>query len=415
MNVIVAPTAVAHRSGSDPFGPANASQIAPCVQHAFDQVMDHIDCGVGALAITGAAGTGKTFLLGLIEDACLRDGLVVRLLHRGDLANAASGESCDVLLIDEADGIEPALLETLIRGPRKAAVCTVIACIKDRDDRFAKAQMLLIPIQRLGNQEAANYVRRVATASDLFTQDAVNLLVGAAGGSIRMLRMLAGMALFCAGRDGSKEVASRHVTEAFASRIIGPADTEAQDLSRLLNVHYSDVPLDAGVDEWNALCVDKRLNQWAATPTLAGVCFKAIFQFLAGPGLVTAATAAILMFAFGPGSQLLPRSSFASPAVAGTHANDLAEIVSPAAASVIDVSHHDRGNGANGAHFARASASRTYAVAALGRPLFPQSSRGSVNRRAPQPVVSQELAVGPGSERIELSAPFDMPAMESAD
>ena len=405
MNVVFGASEVANRPSLDPFGP-DFAPVAPSVQRAFDQVMQQIELGAGAAAVIGAPGTGKTHLLSLVEDACLRRGLLARRVHRGDLVNSVLSEPSDVLLIDEAECIDQQILETLTRGKTKIAAFTVFACAKDRDNRFSKAQARLVPISRLSDQEAANYIRRAAISGDLFSHDALNLLVGAAGGSIRMLRMLAGMALFCAGRDGSSQVGSRHVTEAFASRIIGPSDNEAADLSLALNVHYSDVPLDRGVDEWNALCVDKRINQWAATPTLMGVCLRTFFKFLAAPGLVTASTIGIVMFALGPAPQLLPKGALGNAAFAASPRSD-AEAVPPAAEVqyAADVPRHSVRHAAFAQPFAPSSTGRIYAAAAVGHPLFPGRPQISTSVADARPVVSQTLRVALPVPPVELSAP----------
>ena len=204
------------------------SQIAPPLQFTFSEVMRHIALRTGVVVVVGSAGTGKTLLLQLLEEACASNGLSVRLVDRGDLAYLAVGERCDLLLVDEADWVSAELLQTLMSPQTRAAVSPRSSpALTFRQPGFATdTHPELVRLDGLTEKEAEKYVQ-VVSEPGLFSPDAVKLLASAAGGSVRMLRSVASFAISCAGRNGRSQVSFADVQETLANRTISPQDSTA--------------------------------------------------------------------------------------------------------------------------------------------------------------------------------------------
>src|SRR5260221_345045 len=96
----------------DPFAHDGASPLGP-VRAAFEQLMRHVDLKTAVIVVVGPAGSGKTFLLDITEEACRGRGISVLRIERGDLAHTIIGKCADILLVDEADFVDEATLNFL--------------------------------------------------------------------------------------------------------------------------------------------------------------------------------------------------------------------------------------------------------------------------------------------------------------
>jgi hypothetical protein len=110
----------------DPFARDGIAPMGP-VRAAFEQLMRHVELGTTIILIVGPGGSGKTFLLGIAEEACRTCGISVLRIERGDLAHTVIGKHVDLLLVDEADFVDQATLN-FIAGHPETAKTVVFAC-----------------------------------------------------------------------------------------------------------------------------------------------------------------------------------------------------------------------------------------------------------------------------------------------
>jgi type II secretory pathway predicted ATPase ExeA len=230
----------------DPFGREAPTPILTPVQSAFDDVMREIGCGATVIVIAGPTGSGKTFLLGLIERAHVRDGRSVQRIERGDLASLARCADCDLLLVDEADSTDQMTLQRLLSnegGKRPAS--TVFACRPSAAQRFVgNGVPVFVTLSMISAAEARSFLlERAASAGcpDLFNGEALDSLIAASSGSPRLLKSIGGHALFFAASEGAKQIEPNHVEEALLAQFGVPpsvsaeAKSEGQESNRLLN------------------------------------------------------------------------------------------------------------------------------------------------------------------------------------
>ena len=186
----------------DPFGREAPAPIVPPVQLAFDEVMREIGRGTTVIVVIGPAGSGKSLLLDITESACSSRGLSVGRIDRGDLAHTVLGEAPDLLLVDEADSVDPPTLQLMLSnrddtGPRSI----VFACRLSDTARYAgEAVPVFVKVAPLAPADARKFIiERVTGAghAELFEPEALDRLVAATKGSPRLLQSIAGHALFC--------------------------------------------------------------------------------------------------------------------------------------------------------------------------------------------------------------------------
>jgi type II secretory pathway predicted ATPase ExeA len=206
----------------DPFAttvdPADAFASQAFVA-ARDAVLHELAKGARLIALIGAAGTGKTLLLQAIEAALARAGIDVCRVSRGDLVidEARAG---NVLLVDEADRMSDAAIIALAKSVADPAQpAAVVALTRRRLDHLALAVApRTVTLEELGSNDARDFiidrVRRAGGDPALFTPGALGALTYAAGGSPRLLRLLASGAMFQAAHDGASRVEIGHARRA---------------------------------------------------------------------------------------------------------------------------------------------------------------------------------------------------------
>ena len=208
----------------DPFGPACAETgfgVAASVLVARERLMAAIRRGDPLTVLAGRPGMGKTLLLAMIEQACRADGINVRTVARGDMAHTALGSDPELLLIDEADTINAATLKALAPGTAEAAAATMVfAAAQPALHRISSdVRTTIVDLRPLDPAEARDFLlSRAAQAGrvNLFTPEALDIIVDAGRGSPRLLRVLAGAAMFQAVSDGIAQVMPEHASLAAA-------------------------------------------------------------------------------------------------------------------------------------------------------------------------------------------------------
>lgn len=165
----------------------------------------------GIIALLGAAGVGKTTMLGALEAELRAQGHAPQRVECGDLLAAPFPP---LLLVDEADRIEDAVLATLARENCVA----VLAALPGFAARLAELPHRLVRLHGLQEEEVPGYVAaRLATLglpADRIASAALSALGEASAGVPRRLNVLIGSSLFMAEMDGVPQATPSHVQAA---------------------------------------------------------------------------------------------------------------------------------------------------------------------------------------------------------
>jgi hypothetical protein len=208
----------------DPFGPASSATgfgVAASLLVAQEKLLAAVGRGDPLTVLTGRPGMGKTLLLAMVEQAYRGDGIDVRSVARGDMAHVALGSHAQLLLIDEADTINTATLKALAPGTAgSAAPMMVFAVARPALHRLSSdVRATIIDLRPLDPEESRDFLLARAAAAgrlDLFTPEALDVIVDAGQGSPRLLRVLAGAAMFQAASDGAAQIGAAHAALAAA-------------------------------------------------------------------------------------------------------------------------------------------------------------------------------------------------------
>jgi len=213
-------------------------------REARERVLAAARAGPSLVLVLGPAGTGKTLLLQDAARALRAEGIDVLLNLRGDVPadapteKAAGGTRRRVVLIDEADRLNEAMLDRLAH----LGECTIVlAGTADPGEncRDSSAAMTVVRLSALAPDEVGPFLAaRLARAGldpELLSGAAVARLAERSGGIPRVLNILAGAALFFARAEGAPRVEAGHVDEAAALRDgdarIGAAEPPAMPVS----------------------------------------------------------------------------------------------------------------------------------------------------------------------------------------
>ena len=196
---------------------AGAPRTCSPLRTALGEVIFHIERRCPLVIVTGRTGTGKTLLMDMIACACSDMGLAARQVTRDDLTNSAPRAPVDVLLADNADSIAVASLARLIpaEGNSVATTC-VLMCPPSSASRFNRPGANVVHVQNLSILDARTYLLEQANSigrPDLFSPDAMELIVRRAAGSCRSLRSIASLAFSTAAWEGETQISVRHVIE----------------------------------------------------------------------------------------------------------------------------------------------------------------------------------------------------------
>ena len=211
--------------------PEAARQVVPHsgLNDARHQAMAALDAGARTIAVIGAAGTGKTLLMGELADLLRARQATVHLLRTThDLLTfrLAQGDAPDpsaAVLLDEADRAGDAELASVL-GRGKAAgqegglrILAGLPPLLRRLDALGRpaVAVTLNPVPR---EELSGFIAARLGASgyapDFFTPEAVEELATRSGGVPRLVNVLTAAAAFAASLDHAPEVTARHVVEA---------------------------------------------------------------------------------------------------------------------------------------------------------------------------------------------------------
>jgi hypothetical protein len=214
------------RVDADPFAAGSAvPHVGRAVQAAFREAMRQILLQAPVIVVSGSAGTGKTLLADMIARACGEIGLTSRHANRGDMAHLSLGQPSDVLLVDEANSISDAALESLApKEGKNVATTTVFLCLPSCASRFsfANVQPVVIELTAFSQSDARNYLLERARSvglSDLFAPDALDVIIKGSLGSPRLLRSIASLAFFGAASEGAPQIALKNASSAVGAQI----------------------------------------------------------------------------------------------------------------------------------------------------------------------------------------------------
>jgi hypothetical protein len=204
----------------DPFGPASGVSgcgVALSMLEVADRLVAAVRRGDPLIVLVGRPGMGKTLLLNRLEQICRADGIGVCSIARGDMAHQAFGTTAQLLIIDEADTINAATMRALAPGaPGATARTMVIAATRPDLHRIAgDVVATIIDLRPLDPVEAHHFLAaraEVAGRPDLFAPDALDVIVEAGRGSPRLLRVLAGAAMFQAAVDEATQITAAHAS-----------------------------------------------------------------------------------------------------------------------------------------------------------------------------------------------------------
>jgi len=165
----------------------------------------------GIIALLGAAGVGKTALLGALAAQLRAQGQAPQLVACGDLLTSPLPP---LLLVDEADRIDDTMLAALAREDGVA----VLAALPGFATRLAELPHRLVRLGGLLEEEVPAYVAaRLATLrlpADRIAAAALTELAEASAGVPRRLNVLIGSSLFMAEMESAPQVSAAHVQAA---------------------------------------------------------------------------------------------------------------------------------------------------------------------------------------------------------
>jgi type II secretory pathway predicted ATPase ExeA len=196
---------------------ASSAGIGLPLRKALRDVTLEIALETPIVVLAGREGTGKTLLLSMAARVWTDMGLTVRQVDHGDRVRMAPAQRPDLLLIDEADSIADTMLHALVSvGGKNAATTVVFVCLPWNVGRFRSLAdpVAVVELTPLTQSEARNYLlEQVPPAGrpDLFTPEALELVVKGSGGSPRLLQSIASLAFFSAAFDGASQISSKHV------------------------------------------------------------------------------------------------------------------------------------------------------------------------------------------------------------
>jgi len=173
----------------------------------------------GAVALVGPPGCGKTLLLHELARTLRLVGKPVRFAERGDAARVVP-DAETVLLIDEAGRLGDEGLALFCAGPSPV----VLAGLPGFEDRLAglPRRITSVPLAPLSPEGVARFVAsRLAAGAqprDLIEPEAVLALARHSGGSLRLVNVIGGAAVFLARLEGAAHVSASHVAEAASMR-----------------------------------------------------------------------------------------------------------------------------------------------------------------------------------------------------
>ena len=198
--------------------PQDAVVDHPAWREALAQVRAALSRSGAVVAILGPAGTGKTLMLRALRREAQAEGRDVVLLERGD-AEVHPAVRPDIVMVDEADRIDSAMLQVLAESGARGIV---LAALPGFAERLASVPgAVVVPLRRLEPAEAAAFLRaraEVTSALGWLGHDAAAEIVASCRGIPRLLGAVLTAAEFVAKLDDAPCVTVEHVREAVSLR-----------------------------------------------------------------------------------------------------------------------------------------------------------------------------------------------------
>jgi hypothetical protein len=240
----------------DPFAAAaSGSPVGHGFQNALYEVMHYIGERTPVVVVSGRAGTGKSLLMEMTARACLARGMSVRREARGDLVDPARADRCDVLLVDEADVLPSGTLHALLAAGRQTRPASLVfICLPTSVPRFdgIGKSPALVELGPMSANDARTYLQeRAATIGrpDLFTPEAINLVIGQSRGLPRLLRQNASLAFFAAASEGRANILAQHVIQGLQARSVAPPPAESSGAAQQGNTQDTVDPIKGGPEK----------------------------------------------------------------------------------------------------------------------------------------------------------------------
>ena len=214
------------------------SRIGRPAQAAFGELIRLIALRTRVVVVLGKAGTGKTVLAGMVEKSCGDMGLSVRRLERGDLLTENAADGTDVLVVDEADSMSVAVLQSVLSAREKHTDRTIVfMCLPSCIGRFSFSgtDAVVVELGPLSLLDARLYLTERGNSigrPKLFPVEALDVIIDASKGVPRLLRSIAGLAYFNAAIEGACQIAATHAEDAARMRNeLGPAPSNEPSAS----------------------------------------------------------------------------------------------------------------------------------------------------------------------------------------
>jgi hypothetical protein len=190
------------------------------------EILDAFARGERLVVLLGPPGVGKTFLLNDLEHEFRWMGGEVQRVDCGDLLSDKETEQ--VLLVDEADRIDPTALQCLVARASGFAVLAALPSFSARLDGVPHRPVTLGPLEA---EEVPAYVTArlsaMGTSPERFTREALQALGEASAGVPRLLNILIGTSLFVADMNDDARITDEHVHNTAAMRVSMEPPSEA--------------------------------------------------------------------------------------------------------------------------------------------------------------------------------------------
>ena len=211
--------------GMNPFvAGAHGSRMGRPLQAAFGELIRQIGLQTATVVVAGNAGTGKSLLMDMSARACLEMGMTVRRVERGDQVHTAFGAKSDVLLVDQADSISNSCLQILLSPEGKDTATTMVFMSLPTSVgrfNFAGTPGAIIELTPLALSDSRNYLQERAASigrPNLFTPEALDLIIDGSRGLPRLLRSIAHLAFLAAASEGAAQIGVQHVSNTLETR-----------------------------------------------------------------------------------------------------------------------------------------------------------------------------------------------------
>ncbi len=259
--------------------------------------------GPRTLALLGAAGTGKTWLLNRLVPELRERGRLVRLEQRGEVT--PQFPLGGILLVDEASRLDRASLEQMANQQRGLVILADVPAFSVRLDALSRPPAT-ITLPTIDPEEVPSFVAEWASVNPspvVITDNAVARLVVHSAGTPRLIVQLTRAALALAGSAGRTQITGVDIDDAAALKL------------GALNLNPAGQPIDASP---SAAVEEQAADMPILAPAGLLVATRAApFRWRIAAG--STALAAVVVAGW-MGARKLPAWTAPAPSAAGTGA-----------------------------------------------------------------------------------------------